>query len=393
MELDSPPTLNATIAVPGRFHAFNLAQQLQKREFLHQLISTYPKFAIQKFGISPHLSHSIWTLELVSRLWDKMPSQLKKKYNSQFLLLDQFDRAVSRNISSDCNLFIGWSGACYKSFRKAKEIGAVTVVDRGSSHMQYQTRILTEEYEKWGLTFSATHPRIYEREIESYSEADYISVPSLYAKQSFLDAGTPAKKLIHVPYGTSLTEFYPEPKEDDVFRVIHCGGITIQKGVQYLLQAFYELQLPNAELWLVGSIALEIEPFLKKYQSAQIIAKGKHPQYKLRYFYSQCSVFCLASINDGFGMVIPQAMACGLPIIHTTNTGGKDIVRGEVDGFCIPIRDVESIKEKILFFYENPDRRKEMGENAREHSKSSLSWDDYGTKIVQAYQAMFLRRP
>lgn len=393
VQSDNLPTLSATVAVFGRFHAFNLAQQLQKKECLHQLISTYPKFAIQKFGIAPHLSHSVWALELISRLWDKMPGQLKQKYNAQFLLLEQFDREVARNISSDCNLLVGWAGACYESFRRAKEIRAVTVVERGSSHMQYQTQILTEEYEKWGLTFSATHPRVYEREIETYAEADYISVPSLYAKQSFLDIGTPAKKLIHVPYGTSLTEFYPVPKEDDVFRVIHCGGITIRKGVQYLLQAFYELQLPSAELWLVGSVDPEIEPFLTKYQSAQIIAKGKHPQYKLRHFYSQCSVFCLASIEDGFGMVIPQAMACGIPVIHTTNTGGKDIVRDGVDGFCVPIRDVESIKEKILFFYENPDRRKEMGENARDHSKSSLSWDDYGTKIIQAYQAMLLKRP
>jgi glycosyltransferase involved in cell wall biosynthesis len=156
--------------------------------------------------------------------------------------------------------------------------------------------------------------------------------------------------------------------------------------VQYLLQAFYELNLPDAELWVVGSLTKEIEPFLAKYQSDRIILKGKHPQNQLRWFYSQCSVFCLASIEEGLAMVQPQAMACGLPVIHTTNTGGEDIVRNGIDGFCVPIRDVEALKEKILFFYENPESLVEMGKNALKQARGSLSWDDYGKKMISAYQ-------
>jgi glycosyltransferase involved in cell wall biosynthesis len=86
-------------------------------------------------------------------------------------------------------------------------------------------------------------------------------------------------------------------------------------------------------------------------------------------------------------MVIPQAMACGLPVIHTTNTGGGDIVRDGIDGFCIPIRDVEAIKEKILFFYEHSEERDEMGGNALEQARGALSWDSYGTKMITAYQS------
>ncbi|NEQ29067.1 MAG: glycosyltransferase family 4 protein, partial [Microcoleus sp. SIO2G3] len=212
-----------------------------------------------------------------------------------------------------------------------------------------------------------------------------IAVPSLFVKRTFLERGISESKLIHVPYGTSLTEFYPVLKEDNTFRVIHCGNITLQKGVQYLLQAFQELNLPDAELWLVGYLSPEMEPFLAKYQSSKIILKGKQPQKQLRWFYSQCSVFCLASVQDGFGMVIPQAMACRLPVIHTTNTGGEDIVRNGIDGFCVPIRDVEALKEKILFFYENPDLRTEMGNNALEQARTSFTWDDYGQRIVSSY--------
>jgi glycosyltransferase involved in cell wall biosynthesis len=264
-------------------------------------------------------------------------------------------------------------------------MGAKTVIERGSSHMKYQTEILQDEYERWGLKFTATHPGVYERELQSYADTDWIAIPSLFVKRTFLERGIPESKLIHVPYGTSLTEFYPVPKEDNVFRVIYCGNISLRKGVQYLLQAFYELSLLDAELWLVGSIKAELEPFLDKYQSDSVILKGKQPQNKLRWFYSQCSVFCIASIEEGLAMVQPQAMACGLPVVHTTNTGGEDIVRAGVDGFCVPIRDVEALKEKILFFYENPDQRNEMGNNALEQARNSLSWDGYGQRIVTAY--------
>ncbi|QIR40487.1 glycosyltransferase family 4 protein [Tolypothrix sp. PCC 7910] len=377
--------MKVTVSVCGRFHAFNLAQQLQKIGYLHQLISTYPTFAITKFGIDRQLIHSIWHLEVLSRSWYRLPTWLRGDRNLQLWFLEQFDRSVTKFLSPGFDLFVGWSGSNFWSLQRAKELGAKTVIERGSSHMHYQTTILQEEYEKWGLNFAETHPGIYDREIKSYDDADRIAIPSLFAKRTFLEQGIPESKLIHVPYGTSLAEFYPVAKEDNVFRIIHCGALSLRKGVQYLLQAFHELNLADAELWLVGSISPEIEPFFQKYHNEKIILKGTHPQNQLRWFYSQCSIFCLASIEDGFGMVIPQAMACGLPVIHTTNTGGEDIVRDGIDGFCVPIRDVEALKEKILFLYEHPEKRNQMGINALKQARSSLSWDDYGVKMIKAY--------
>lgn len=380
--------MEVTVSVFGRFHAFNLAQQLQKRGYLHRLISTYPTFEITKYGIAPDFICSLLHLEVLSRAWQRVPSYIRRDRNLQLWFLEHFDRSVVNCLSPGFDVFVGWSGACFWSLYRAKDMGAMTVIERGSSHMQYQTEILQEEYERWGLKFTATHPGVYERELQSYQDADGITIPSLFVKRTFLEKGIPESKLIHVSYGTSLAEFYPVPKEDCIFRVIHCGGITLRKGVQYLLQAFYELNLPDAELWLVGSLDPELEPFLAKYQSERIILKGKHPQNQLHWFYSQCSVFCLASIEDGFGMVIPQAMACGLPVIHTANTGGEDIVRAGVDGFCVPIREVEALKEKISFFYEHPEKQAEMGKNALEQAQKSLSWDDYGHKVVSAYSQL-----
>lgn len=382
--------MKVTVSTFGRFHAFNLVQQLQEKGCLYSFISTYPTWAVARYGnycINPALYRSIWWLGLIARSWPKVPSIIRRDRNLQFWFHERFDEAARNFVSSESDVFVGWSSMCLYSLRKAKELGVVTVIDRGNSHMQYFMDILQEEYELWGLKYTATHPGVCERELQEYAEADWIAIPSLFTKRTFLEQGIPENKLIHVPYGVSLEEFYPVSRENDTFRVIYCGGLTLRKGLQYLLRAFYELNLPDAELWLVGSLTPEIYPFLRKYESERIILKGTHPQNKLRWFYSQCSVFCLASIEDGFGMVIPQAMACGLPVIHTTNTGGGDIVRDGVDGFCVPIRNVDALKEKILFFYENPGKQSEMGKNALEQARRSLSWDDYGKKLIAAYHA------
>ena len=204
-------------------------------------------------------------------------------------------------------------------------------------------------------------------------------------RETFLENGVPEKKLIHVPYGVNLAQFQKIPKTDKVFRIIFAGGMTLRKGVHYLLQAFAELHLPNAELMLIGSFNEEIRPFFKKYEGA-FTWIGHVPQKELYKYYSQGSVFAIMSIEEGGAMVQAQAMACGLPVIFTPNTGGEDFIRDGIDGFMVPIRSVEKLKEKILYFYENPDVALRMGESAKARVSQGFTWDDYGKKMIAAYE-------
>jgi glycosyltransferase involved in cell wall biosynthesis len=299
---------------------------------------------------------------------------------------------ASTRIPTDTDVFVGWSSVSLWSLRKAKECGAVTVLERGSSHMRYQTRILQEEYDRLGMKGLMVHPGVYEKELQEYEEVDYIAIPSGFVKGTFLGEGISEDRLLHVPFGVNLSEFRPLPKEDGVFRVIHCGGLTVRKGVHYLLQAFSELKLPDAELWLIGSMSDEVKEFLRRFDNGKVFHRGPYPQKDLHRYYSQGSVFCLASIEEGLAMVILQAMACGLPIICTHNTGGGDIVRDGRDGFVVPIRDVESLKEKLIYLYENPKARESMGESARERVQGNFSWSHYGERTVRLYSNILNRR-
>jgi len=371
-----------TISVLGRFWLFYLAKQLQDHNLLGRLITSYPKFEAVRYGISPDKVDSLLIHEIHNRAWRKISRFTESLFNPQYMIFELFDRQAARHIMNQSDIFAGLSGCSLYSLRRARQMGAKTVLERGSSHMLYQRTILEEEYARFGLRRTVVHPQVVERELREYQEADFISIPSLFVKETFLQRGVPAAKLLHVPFGVDLTNFYPIPKVDKTFRVIHCGNLSLRKGVHYLLQAFWELKLPGAELWLIGSLPEEIRPFLKQFASPAIRHLGPFPEPELHKYYSQGSVFCLASIEEGLAMVQVQAMACGLPLIITTNTGGADLVREGREGFILPIRDVAALKEKILYCYENPEEARRMGEAGRRRAGAGYTWADHGDKII-----------
>lgn len=82
-------------------------------------------------------------------------------------------------------------------------------------------------------------------------------------------------------------------------------------------------------------------------------------------------------------MVQCQAMACGLPLICTTNTGGADLVGEDGEaGYVVPIRDVEALKARIRHLYANPDLARKMGQRAKARVAQGLTWKDYGDRYA-----------
>ena len=115
----------------------------------------------------------------------------------------------------------------------------------------------------------------------------------------------------------------------------------------YLFEAMATLGRTDVELCVIGALEAEMRPMMAKYDGTfrylGAVARGE-----LHKHYSQASVLVLPSIQDGFGMVQAQAMACGVPVIATENTGAADLFNDGVEGFIVPIRDAGAIREKIL---------------------------------------------
>ncbi len=188
-------------------------------------------------------------------------------------------------------------------------------------------------------------------------------MPSTFAYKSFIEKGVPPEKLVKIPYGVDLNLFRPFPKEDDIFRVIYVGALTLRKGVQYLLESVASLKHTKIELWLIGSLSPEVRPIMTKYNGIYQYF-GVIPRSELAKYYSQASVFVIASVEEGLALVQAQAMACGIPVIATVNTGAEDLFTDGMEGFIVPIRNPKAISEKLLYLYENPDICAEMGQAA-----------------------------
>lgn len=375
----------------GKFHAFQLASQIDKAGYLSRLLTCFyspknflfPEFRKDKEVINlQKVTMNPFPL-IIQRGLNRIPC-IKKLYNWDYFSSELYDIWASKKlIKSD--ICVALSSSALYTIREAKKLGVITIVERASSHIIFQKEILEEEYQKYGIKTKPVYEKSIEKELLEYKEADYISIPSTFVKDTFIKKGISENKLIHVSYGVSLENFKKVPKKDNVFRVIFCGGLTLRKGIHYLLKAYKELNLKNSELCLIGSISEEIRPFLKEYEGFYKYY-GQLPHYELYKYFSNGSIFVLPSIEDGFGYVVPQAMACGLPVICTSNSGSGDVIRKNIDGFIIPIRDVEALKEKILYLFKNPEDCLKMGVNAESYVRNNFSWEHYGQNMIRAYE-------
>jgi glycosyltransferase involved in cell wall biosynthesis len=331
----------------------------------------------EKVGTFPWLTVASAAFARLCRT--RVPKQI------DWMVIDTFGSWVSRRLEA-CDIFHSLSGYGLRAHRVARErYGALTVCDRGSSHILYQDGILAEEHSLWKIAYRPIDPRVVGRELQEYDECDIVTVPSSFAFQSFVEKGVAKEKLRLVPYGVDLSLFRPFPKRDKTFRVIYVGALSLQKGIPYLLQAVGPLRLPDFELWLIGGLDPEVKPFLEKCKG-RFRHLGIIPRTELFSYYSQGSVFVTASIQEGLAMVQAQAMACGLPVIATANTGAADLFTDGQEGFIVPIRDPVAIREKIICLYEHPDLRDAMAQAARERVQHLGGWEDYGNRMLAAYQ-------
>ena len=266
-------------------------------------------------------------------------------------------------------------------------------MERGSTHILYQAEILKKEYSELQIKPLVPSQEIINKELEEYKLADYISVPSEFVKKTFLINGIDEKKIIKIPYGVDLEEFKImnyQNRDKHKFKIISVGSISIRKGSHYLLKAFKELNLSNAELVFIGPIENDFKKIIKNFKNINNIKFiKKQKQSNLKSFYNNADIFVQCSIEEGLAVVQLQAMACGLPVICTENTGGAEIVDDGVNGFVIPIKNIDILKEKILYLYNNNNKLKEMSLNAHEKAQSNLSWENYGNKIINTYLKLF----
>lgn len=374
-----------TVSCAGKFHAFALAEQLNRHKLLSYLLTT---FAYQKNTMMRPFAGRVDKEDIPpEKIKTYLPGAVGMKlHHDDHLWNDMFDKWAVGKIGNPGTgkVFIGWSGMSLRTMRRAKADGKITVIERGSSHIQYQDNILHEEFNKFGIDFHVDQ-RTIEKELIEYEEADYISIPSTFVKNSFLEMGVPEEKLVQNPYGTSSHFKKVEvDRKGDKFRILYMGSLLIRKGLIYLFEALKKLDIPKnkLEILFVGKVDDEIKPTIEKYKQDNWNFLGHVNHYELPNYISSCDVAVQPSLEEGLSMVMPQMMGCGVPVIATTNTGGEDVIEDGKTGFIVPIRQPEAIAEKIQLLFENPEKLAEMKSAAGATSSRDISWNAYGDRYA-----------
>ena len=122
-------------------------------------------------------------------------------------------------------------------------------------------------------------------------------------------------------------------------------------------------RVPEATLTLVGGISPAMGTHVRKYERVKAI--GGVPGRELPRWYREADVFCLLSIEEGLALVLLQAMAMGLPVIATPNTGAEDLIEDGVHGFIVPARDPKAAAARLQQLADAPELRRQMGAPAR----------------------------
>jgi glycosyltransferase involved in cell wall biosynthesis len=286
-----------------------------------------------------------------------------------------------------CDLFHSWSGDCLESLKVCNRKGVATVLEIPTWHRNkgrpkpYITRdelMKAEAPFPQGFLHRLRVSR--QRVLEEYDRADLILVLSEKARETFLVAGIAPEKLFLLPRGVDVDAFRPAPPPP-IFRVGFAGALIRRKGVHHLLRAWKRLNLPNAELLLIGQRHAEIEGALREFALPNVRQTGFVRD--VGRLLSTCTIHAFPSECEGSAKVTYEAAACGLAQISTREAGDV-VVHGET-GLVIPPNDPDALAGAIEHLYRHPALSARMGARARERVEREFTWAHYRDRLRLAY--------
>lgn len=324
-----------------------------------------------------------------ARLIGRVPL-LRRRRDWQTALDDMaFDDYVARHLPA-ADAFVGVVGQCATALRRAGRRGMATVLDVVNTHVDDFREHVERECRTFGAV-SFLGETMYRRIREEYDRADLIRVMSRRAKRTFTERGIPDEKVVVATPPVDVASFPRARLEGHPFRIIYVGLLEPWKGVHYLLEAYARLGVPDAELVLWGGSGCRGMSRMIAAHAARDPSIRVRPvpvrQAGLDEVYGQATVLVHPSLAEGLSYSVVEAMACGLPVIVTENTGAADLVDDGVNGFVVRCADPDAILERLELMARERDRLPRMGAAARE-AASHLSEAGFRVPLVRGIGAL-----
>jgi glycosyltransferase involved in cell wall biosynthesis len=207
---------------------------------------------------------------------------------------------------------------------------------------------------------------------------------SSFTKRSLLMHGANANSVRVVPYGIDLEKFRPnltlQRDTSKPLRLLFVGRINQRKGIKYLLQAIALLPDAPIELTVCGRVLDGLELFER--EAHRVTVRPSVSSEELVKAYQNADLFVLPSIGEGFGQVLLEALACGLPVLSTTNTAAPDLIHNGVEGFIVDPRSPEQIAERLAWSLTHRDELLAMRLAARSCAEA-FPWARFHEGVVR----------
>lgn len=293
-----------------------------------------------------------------------------------------FDHLVKSQIREGDWLLSSY-GYAVESFRKVRKNGGCNLLDAGNSHLTNYWDIVSREHLAWGENVLPFPSRWYERGLESIELSDWVFSPSSYVTKSFIDQGFPKDRILHLPYPVNLQNFSTDgdtAPEHGPIRVICTGTVSLRKGFPYLFEAIRILgKHHDVELLLTDGIHPSMKKIIQENGDIKISWSPKLSHDRLGAHLKSAHVFALLSIEEGLARTALEAMACGVQVVVTKNTGASDFVKPGENGEVVPFGDPESTAKAIYSAYL---RRLNGGLFVDKDLTKALSFETFQTNLT-----------
>jgi starch synthase len=330
-------------------------------------------------GLTPNKLRTVPHLEIVATLQCRFGADIQAVLHKRN---ESFQRAIPDAEILRSDVVIGFDTSSNILVDRAARAGRSLILDQTIAHPRAKAAVydrIRKQFPDWSGDLEERLHTVTAGEDYEHQKSHRITVASSFTKTTLIDQGIDPGKIALNPYGVDLRRFsrQHQPATGRPFRFLFAGLVCARKGIPLLLQAWSALQAKDAELWIAGPITPVAATNIQ--EMSQVKMLGKLPNAELASIMAVSDVFVFPSYFEGFGLVLLEAMAAGLPALTTAATAGPDIVTQDHDGWITDAGDLDQLVNAMQFCLQNRDKIAQMGINARETAER-FSWDAYGDR-------------
>lgn len=299
----------------------------------------------------------------------------------------RFQLAIPDSEIERADIVVGYDTSSWIIAKRAKALGKQFILDQSIGHPGAKERIysgLRSRFPAWTTAVVPKSTVCLEAERMEHELADLIVAPSGFVRDTLVNEGVAGEKIRNIPFGTDLKLFHPDPArvadEGRTVVFLFVGILNARKGLPVLLEAWAKNGQTNAELWLVGGGQIPAEVMLALPDTVKLL--GRRSKSEVAKLMRQADVFVFPSFFEGLAQVLVEALASGLPIIGTLESGATEIVKEGETGFIVASGDVDSLAMRLMQVLHGSDFVKKM-RSATHQGRRQLGWDTYGERWIK----------